>query len=193
MGKSTLGRLFCRFGLPVIDTDEIARRAVEPGEPAFDDVVAAFGPSVRQSDGRLDRAALARIVFSDAERRGTLESILHPRIRAAWQNDLEAIGRQGVRAGVVSIPLLHETDASSCFDYVICVSCTPETQYERLKERGWSKGEIEARLKAQWASTKKVEASDYLVWTDVSLGMVESQLHLVLESIWKRAAQGVCF
>ena len=81
-GKSTVCRLLAARGAAVVDADAIAREVVEPGSPALDEIVAEFGPAVRGEDGRLDRAAVAAIVFADAGRRRRLEAITHPRIRA---------------------------------------------------------------------------------------------------------------
>ena len=84
MGKSTAGQLLRQHGVAVIDTDDIARQIVEPGQPALAEIRERFGPAVLLPDGRLDREELARQVFALPSARADLEAILHPRIRAAW-------------------------------------------------------------------------------------------------------------
>ncbi|MBI3192439.1 MAG: dephospho-CoA kinase, partial [Pedosphaera parvula] len=101
MGKSTAADLLARRGVPVIDTDAIARHVVEPGQPALQEIHAAFGPAAIAPDGTLQRGELARRVFTDPHARRQLEAILHPRIRAVWQAQVEAWRAAGRACGVV--------------------------------------------------------------------------------------------
>src|SRR5579871_6493677 len=135
MGKSTAERLLGDRGIAVVDTDAIAHRLVEPGQPALKEIVEAFGSELVDGGGRLRRRELARIVFGDAASRSKLEGILHPRIRAIWQAQVEAWRNEGRPRAVVAIPLLYETNAASSFDFVICVACSAATQRERLGAR----------------------------------------------------------
>jgi dephospho-CoA kinase len=105
MGKSASEQVLRRLGVPVIDTDELARRIVEPGEPALDDVCAAFGHEFIGPDGRLRRDALAAKVFADPAARATLEQLLHPRIRQLWKQQVERWRSENHRLAVVVIPL----------------------------------------------------------------------------------------
>src|SRR4051812_10285829 len=90
MGKSTAGRLLAEWGHSVVDTDDIARQIVEPGQQTLQKVVQAFGPTILDANGALRRDELARIVFPDPNARQTLEAILHPRIREVWHREVEA-------------------------------------------------------------------------------------------------------
>src|SRR5271154_2260926 len=90
MGKSTAGEFLRQQGVSVSDTDVIARQLVEPGQPALEEIVGRFGPSVLSAGGRLNRKELARHVFSDEIARAALEAILHPRIRATWEGDVKS-------------------------------------------------------------------------------------------------------
>ena len=119
MGKSTAADLLRKRGLPVVDSDVIARQIVEPGQPALAEVQRLFGADVVGADGRLRRDELARRVFTDPEARGRLEGILHPRIRAVWQAQFRSWRATGYPAAVAVIPLLFETDASRHFDATI--------------------------------------------------------------------------
>src|SRR2546428_7617602 len=146
MGKSTAADLLRNRGLPVVDSDLIARQVVEPGEPALAEVQRLFGAEIVGADGRLRRDELARRVFADAEARRRLEGILHPRIRAVWPARLRSWRATGHPAADARIPLLFETDASRHFDTTICVACSAKTQRQRLRARGWTEEPIEPRI-----------------------------------------------
>lgn len=183
MGKSVTGALLEKRGVPVVDTDLLARQLVEPGQPALAEITSAFGPSILSADGSLDRKELARRVFSNAAERAELEGILHPKIRDAWAAQVDDWRRSGREFAAVVIPLLYETKAESSFDAVICVACGAATQANRLRERGWSGGEIEQRLDAQWPVEEKISRADFVIWTDGPLDVHAAQLDRVLISL----------
>jgi dephospho-CoA kinase len=176
MGKSTSAAILARRGLPVIDTDVIAREIVEPGQPALAEVHAQFGPGVIDAEGRLRRSQLAQTVFSSPEKLKQLEAILHPRIREKWLAATENWGREGRAACAVIIPLLFETNAQPEFDAVICAACSTTTQHERLRARGWTDDQIQQRTAAQWVIEKKIAAANFVVWTEGDLALHERQL-----------------
>jgi dephospho-CoA kinase len=180
MGKSTADKLLRERGVPVVDTDIIARQLVEPGEPALEEIHKAFGSAVMDGEGRLRRDELAKIVFSDSAARKKLEDILHPRIRAIWEQQVEAWRKEGRTKAVVVIPLLFETKAQLQFDAVICVACSGASQRERLRERGWSNEQIEKRIQSQWPVEKKMEAANFVVWTEGSLELHALQLARIM-------------
>jgi dephospho-CoA kinase len=180
MGKSTAGQLLRQRGVEVADTDEIARRLTEPGQPALEEIRQRFGPRVLSPDGRLSRAELAQIVFADAGARSDLEAILHPRIRAAWEGEAERWRLEGRSHGAVLIPLLFETGAGPRFDAVICVACSEALQWQRLRQRGWTEDQIRQRLAAQWPVEKKIAQSDFVVWTGTTLEAHAAQLERVV-------------
>lgn len=175
-GKSTAADFLARHGVPVIDTDQVARDVVAPGEPALDEVRRVFGPEVFDAKGALDRRALAQVVFGDAAKRQQLEAILHPRIRERWLAQVATWRAGGAAMAVVVIPLLFETGAESHFDAVVCTACSAASQRERLKARGWSEAEIANRLAAQWPMEKKISAATYVVWTEGTLETTQRQL-----------------
>ena len=180
MGKSSSDKFLRARGVAVVDTDIIARRLVEPGQPALAEIQTAFGPEVISADGRLRRDELARRVFSDAAARALLESILHPRIRAIWQAQISEWRGQGLPQAVVVIPLLFETTAQDQFDKIICVACTAKSQHRRLKERGWTDEQINQRNRAQWPAEKKMELAHYVVWTEAGTDVHAAQLARIL-------------
>ena len=180
MGKSAAGKLLRERGVRVLDTDEVARHLVEPGQPALEEILKAFGPDLADANGHLRRKDLARLVFGDATARRRLEEILHPRIRDVWRQQVEAWRVEGCARAVVVIPLLYETDAGSLFDAVVCVACSAGTQRERLQERGWDARQIQRRLDSQWPVEKKMELADYVVWNEGGLEILDTQLKRVI-------------
>ena len=183
MGKSTCARLLQARGVAVVDTDELARQIVEPGQPALEEVVEEFGSKVLGGKGRLQRGVLAQIVFGDAEARQKLEAILHPRIRNLWQAQSATWRAEGRQFAAVVIPLLFETTAESQFDSVICVACSVTTQRERLRARGWTDEQLQQRIVAQMPVEKKMLRSNYVVWTEGSLDVHADQLHRIVPPV----------
>lgn len=180
MGKSTVSQLLERRGIPVVDTDVLARKVVEPGQPALAAIQEMFGAAVLGPDGALRRDELARRVFASDMSRKQLEAILHPRIRALWQEQVDQWRKNGVRLGVVVIPLLFETNAAKHFDKVICVACSAPSQQQRLAARGWTPEQIQQRIGAQWPSEKKMTQADYVIWTEGSPEVTMTQVDRIL-------------
>jgi dephospho-CoA kinase len=183
MGKSTAAQFLRARGAQVVDTDELARQLVQPGQPALAEIQAEFGKSIITSDGRLRRDELARIVFADAAARKKLEAILHPRIRERWLAQIEAWRGEKQPLAVVVIPLLFETRAKSSFDKIICVACSAPAQRERLLARGWTLDQIGQRLAAQWPVEQKIARSDFVVWTEGALDGHAQQLERILQKL----------
>ena len=148
-GKSLVADMFAARGVPVIDTDVIARDVVQPGEPALQEIEQQFGADILDSDGRLDRRRLRELVFADDGKRRALEAILHPRIRA------EAV-RQSASAGgdyqIIVVPLLVESPMRRFMDRILVVDCSEQTQLERLLERDAETEEQARRMLAAQAS-----------------------------------------
>lgn len=182
MGKSAAAQWLQSRGIAVVDTDELARDIVEPGQPALRELQREFGSGVIGQDGRLRRDELARIVFADELARKKLEAILHPRIRELWQARLQTWRAGNKPMAVVVIPLLFETGAEKDFEAVLCVACSAQTQRERLKARGWSDDEISRRNAAQMSVTQKMERSDHVLWSEGGLDVLHDQLERILFS-----------
>ena len=175
MGKSTCADLLRQRAFHVIDTDDLARDLVAPGQPALTEIAAAFGSSLVDDLGQLRRQALADLVFNDQVARHRLESILHPRIGAAWSAQLLRWQGEGVAVAVVVIPLLFETAAETHFDATVCVACTAETQNSRLRARGWLDDEITRRSAAQLPVEQKVARATHVVWSEGNLDALAEQ------------------
>jgi dephospho-CoA kinase len=183
MGKSTTAEFLRARGAPVVDTDDLARQLVQPGQPALAEIQAAFGKNIIGPDGQLDRDGLAHAVFGDSVARKNLEAILHPRIRERWLAQIETWRRENRPLAVVVIPLLFETRAESSFDKIICVACSAATQRDRLLERGWTSGQIEQRLAAQWPVERKITRADFLVWTEGDLDAHARQIERIFAKL----------
>jgi dephospho-CoA kinase len=161
-GKSLVADCFRALDVPVIDTDEIARQVVAPGQPAWQRLWDAFGPAVFTADGQLDRPALAARVFADPADRLTLEGITHPAIFDEVDRRLAALGDAPLI--VVAVPLLYEVNAADRFDAVVVVHATPAQQRERLQRtRGYTVAEADARLAAQWPADEKRARADFVI------------------------------
>jgi len=180
MGKTASERFLRSSGVPVVDTDVLARQIVEPGQPAWEEIKRSFGDEIVGSDGGLCRERLAQIVFSDAAARRKLEAITHPRIRERWLGQIEKWRAEGRSRAVVVVPLLFETNSESQCDASICVACTAATQRRRLLGRGWSADQINQRNAAQWPIEKKMALADYVVWTEGGLDVLAGQLQRII-------------
>ncbi|MDH5254447.1 MAG: dephospho-CoA kinase [Gammaproteobacteria bacterium] len=160
-GKSTVAGMFAALGVPVIDTDVIARDVVAPGTPGLSAVVAAFGPEVLLPDGALDRRRLRSLVFDEPGRRQELESILHPRILERMEALCAAAGGP---YQLLVIPLLLESGLEDRVDRVLVVDCSESVQRERLMARdGESTAAAGRILSAQLDRQARLAGADDVV------------------------------
>jgi dephospho-CoA kinase len=134
-GKTSVAAFLARLGAAVVDADLLAREIVEPGEPALELIVAAFGKEVLNRDGTLNRAALGEIVFSDPAARRTLEAITHPAIRARADQKLALLREAGVATAFYVAPLLIEAGNAARVDEIWVVYLDRESQLARLMVR----------------------------------------------------------
>jgi dephospho-CoA kinase len=189
-GKSTVARMLEKRGAVVFDADVLARQAVAPGTPGFDQVVERFGPNVLAPGGGLDREALASIVFSDPAARRDLEGIVHPEVRRMFAEGCEEY-RESDRVVVFSAPLLVETGMHTAFDLLIVVSAPVATQIERLmRGRGMAERNVQARIAAQLPLEAKAEVADILVDNEGTLEDLERRVELVWRDLDARARSG---
>ena len=186
-GKTAASDHFQRLGVPVVDADVVAREVVEPGMPALAAIAEHFGSGVIDAEGRLDRAALRRLVFDQPQERLWLESLLHPLIRLRTIEQLEAA--QGPYVILVS-PLLLETDQHKLVDRVLLIDVPEQLQIERTMLRDTnSREEVEAILRAQSArSFKQQHASDIIV-NDHDLNHLHQQVEQQHQRYLEQAKQ----
>ena len=182
MGKSTAAKLLREQGVPVVDSDDLARDVVAVGEPALAEVSEIFGAEFLDAQGQLDRGKLAAHIFGNDAERKKLEAIIHPRVRECWLLQMESWRAENVPLGVVVIPLLFEVGAEGEFDSVICVACTGNTQRERLRARGWDDVQIAARIAAQMEVAEKIERADQVVWTEGDVSFLREQLQSIFRT-----------
>jgi len=164
-GKSTVRKIFEELGAAGIDTDLLAREAVEPGTEGIKKVREAFGQCFFDSSGRMDRVKMADMVFHDRKSLRRLESILHPLIRQAESRIVaDHLKREPGRVIVVEIPLLAEVGRASAYDGVVLVTAPDNVRIERLKGSGrYEEDEAIARMKAQVSDGNRKHLADWTV------------------------------
>ncbi len=167
--------MLAQRGAVVVDTDQIARQVVEPGTPAYSEVVARFGPEVVRADGTLDRKALADVVFEDRAALTDLNRIVHPAVRGVVAERL-AEEADSDHVVVLVVPLLVESGAYDVAG-VIVVDCSEEVAVARLVEhRGMEEGDVRRRLAAQASRSRRLAAADFLIQNDGSLEDLEAEV-----------------
>ncbi len=173
-GKSTAAKFFGALGVPILDSDQIARDVVEPGQPPLERLVERFGASILTADGHLDRPALRDIVFSDPKARADLEALTHPAIGAA----LEA--RSATTGGpyqILVIPLLVEKHLGSQVDRVLVVDCDETLQISRLRSRdGSTLEQVRSILDAQASRSTRLKAADDVITNEADMSAVQNQV-----------------
>jgi dephospho-CoA kinase len=178
-GKSAAAAAFARRGVPVIDTDQLAREVVEPGRPALAAVVAEFGADLLRQDGRLDRRRLRALVFADAARRKRLEAILHPAIRSALAARIATITAPYV---VIAIPLLVESGLGDSVERVLVVDCPPALQLARLTARDAETSVAAAAILAAQASREqRLAVADDVLENTGTLAALDAQVEALHE------------
>ena len=180
MGKSTAARLLKKVGLPVVDSDDLAREAVQPGTEGLAEIADEFGEGFLKADGSLYRDKMASTVFQDEAARKRLEAIIHPRVRTVWEKQIDQWREQKRPVGVVVIPLLFEVDLQDSFDAVLCVACTANTQRARLRERNWDDAQITARIAAQMDIAQKMDLADHVLWNEGAPELLMDQMKEIL-------------
>ena len=177
-GKSLVGEYLEDLGAIVIDSDELARTAIERGSQGFEEVLALFGDEILTA-GDIDRAKLAEIVFHDEDARKKLESIIHPIVRVSAETMVRNLPANAVV--VNQIPLLFETDGASRFDYVINVQASEAIRIERLKLRGMKEYEISKRIAAQATDLQRESIADCTLLNDTT----PEELQRAVQELWR--------
>ena len=145
------------MGFHVLDADTLAHRLIEPGHPAYDEIVREFGEAVIDGLGRVDRNKLAAVVFADRGKLDRLNAIVHPRVEEAIHKQFLEWERNGVRDTVfVEAALLVEAGYQRKLDGLVVAWCRPEQQLERLRARGLSEEEARRRMGAQMPVAEKL-------------------------------------
>ena len=173
-GKSTIASLFLMRGVPVIDTDEIARALTEPGQESFDEIVRAFGETILDENHRIDRNRLRERVFDNADERHRLEAILHPRIRVLVREKLAAAEAP---YAVVVIPLLIESGFTDLVDRILVVDVMENVQIQRTATRsGLSEPEIRKIMAAQASRAQRLQAANDVIENNGDRRQLEAEV-----------------
>jgi dephospho-CoA kinase len=176
-GKSTVSQMLSERGATIIDADVLARRAVEPGTPGYRRIVDRWGNGVLGPDGRLDRAALRRIVFSDPEELERLNGIVHPEVERMRDRLVEEARERGDRIVVCDIPLLFERHLGENFDRIILVDAPRPLRLQRLvKDRGLREAEAQDMITAQMPAELKRARADIVIDNDGTLTKLEQDV-----------------
>ncbi|NVO00440.1 MAG: dephospho-CoA kinase [Geobacteraceae bacterium] len=180
-GKSAVAELMTAAGIPVIDADQLSREAVLPGSTPLAFIAETFGNSVIDTDGRLNREALARIVFSDEPSRKRLEAILHPAIKSLAEQKLADLQRSGAPAAIYMAALLIEAGATDRVDEIWVVYTDPETQLGRIQKRdGVSRENALKRVAAQMPMDEKAACGRIVIDNCGTLDELKEKVAAVL-------------
>ena len=184
-GKSTVARMFEEERVHVIDFDYLARLVVEPGKPAWREIVDYFGKDILSADGKVNRPALAEIVFSDDTSRKVLESFIHPRIFEEAKALIKIIeAKDPLAVIIIDFPLLFELGLNKNFDKVILVYAPRSEQLKRVMERdGFTQEEAEKRLDKQIPIDEKRSFSDYVINTEGGLDNTRNQVRKIVHKL----------
>jgi dephospho-CoA kinase len=156
-GKSAVAAMLREMGFAVLDADSLAHKLIEPGQPAYDEVLQEFGQSVLAPGGRVDRAKVSAIVFNDRAKLKRLNAIVHPRVAEIVLHQFVEWQRNGMRdAAFVEAALLIESGIHRNLDGLVVAWCEPEQQLKRLVTRGLSEAEARRRIAAQLPVEEKL-------------------------------------
>ena len=184
-GKSTVAQFFAERGASIIDADAISRQLMEPGQQVLAHVVETFGDHLLDETGRLDRQALADVVFNDDTAREQLNAIVHPAVRAESSRQREAALAADPDHAVIiqDIPLLVETGQAETFDGVIVVQTDHDTRLQRLTEtRGMSPEDATARIAAQATDAQRAAIATWVIDNSGALDATEAQV----DTVWRQ-------
>jgi len=192
-GKSTVAAMLRELGCHVLDADQMAHRLIEPGQPAYDDVVREFGREILDPAGRVDRAKLGAIVFADPARRASLEAITHPRIfeeRARELRRLEESDPHGI--AIIEAALLVEAGYYKQLDRLIVAWCRPDQQLARLTDpafgRAMTRDQADRRIAAQLDLAEKRKLADDEIDCSGTIEETRRQVVALVEKLKRLAA-----
>lgn len=184
-GKSTVAAMLERRGAVVIDADDLARRAVEPGTSGHTRVIESFGRGVLADGGHIDRERLAQVVFADPDARRKLEAIVHPEVARLFSETVEAY-RDTDEIVVYVVPLLVERSLQAAFDVVVAISASPETREARLgADRGMSPDDVRGRMSAQLSDAERKRAAHAVIQNEGSM----EELQRAVDDLWRDLQQ----
>jgi dephospho-CoA kinase len=177
VGKSSVAQRFKNLGAEVIDADDIAHAAMKKGSPVFDAVIELFPEALHPGGKKMDREALAEIVFADPKKRKELEAIIHPYVYKKIKEEIEESSRRVI---LVEVPLLFEAGFETLCDKVVVVTCNSTVKMKRLKCKKFTEQEVRARERAQMAEALKAQKGSFVL--DNSKSIYQTQREI--ERLW---------
>lgn len=188
-GKSAVAAILRELGFHVIDADALGHTLIEPGQPAYGEIVREFGASVLGADGRIDRAKLGAMVFADAEKLARLNAIVHPRVQTEIHRQFAEWEKDGVHdAAFVEAALLVEAGYQKRLDGLVVAWCRPEQQVERLLARGLNEVEARRRIAAQMPAEEKLKYATEKIDCSGTMQETKSQVKELAEKLRQGAA-----
>ena len=181
-GKSTVAGMFTREGAKLIDADQLAAQALQPGQPAYYQTVERFGDRILDCEGRIRRDELARQVFNDRQALRRLEQIIHPVVRRETERLIHEFTNE--RLIVLDIPLLLEAGMADQVDSVVVVTVRENQRFFRLKASGLNESQIVARLGNQMSQDRKVRLADFVIDNSGSIEKTRQQINQILNKIY---------
>lgn len=186
-GKSAVASMLRDMGFPVMEADIVAHKLLEPGQQAHDEVLQEFGEDLADSQGRIDRAKLAALVFADPLKLAKLNSIIHPRVEVLIAQQFTNWQRNGVPdAGFVEAALLVEAGTVQRLDGLVVTFCRPEQQLERLRARGMTEVEAKRRIAAQMPVQEKLKYATEVIDCSGKLDHTLAQVRALAAKLRKK-------
>ena len=188
-GKSAVAAILRELGFQVLDADRLAHKLIEPGHPAYDEVVREFGPSIIDAQGRIGRGKLGAMVFADRAKLDRLNAIVHPRVKEEMLRQFAEWEKNGTRdAAFVEAALLVEADYQKQLDGLVVAWCRPEQQLERLRARGLSEEEARRRIAMQMPVAEKLAHATEKIDCSGSLAETRGQVEALAVTLRRKAA-----
>ncbi|MDP0496474.1 MAG: dephospho-CoA kinase [Verrucomicrobiota bacterium JB024] len=179
-GKSTAGGFFEEAGFRRVDCDQIVRELLDGDAKVHAALRERFGEQVILAEGGVDRAAIASVVFHDAEALQWLEKLLHPRVSEAWQG---LIASDPEANWCVEIPLLFEKNLEKHFDFTVCLASSEAIQMDRLAAKGLSHEQAKARIQRQLPLEQKISRADFVLFNDGTQDFLRQQVFQLIDPL----------
>ncbi|MFA9407675.1 MAG: dephospho-CoA kinase [Candidatus Dadabacteria bacterium] len=178
-GKSLVASMLEDLGAKVIDVDNIARKIVEPSEPAWKEIVDTFGRDVLNPDDTINRKALGDVIFNDDQKRNILNDITHPKIMASARESVEKYRKENVEVVIIEAALIVEKGGlKDLIEKLIVVISDENSQVERLANRnGFSREEAISRINSQMPAIEKTQHADYIIYNSGTQEETQNQVN----------------
>jgi dephospho-CoA kinase len=189
-GKSAVAAMLRELGFSVLDADSLAHRLIEPGQPAYDEVLREFGPAITDGQGRVDRSRLGAVVFADRAKLDRLNAIVHPRVAEAVFRQFDEWQRNGARdVAFVEAALLIESGIHKQLSGLVVAWCRPDQQLARLAARGLSEDEARRRMAMQMPVEKKLRLATEKIDCSGSLEQTRGQVEALAAKLRRQLSQ----